>query len=143
MATSCADGLIPSGPASAEPGIDLSNQAGHADHEELVQVGAQDREELHALQKWVRFVLRFLENAVLKGEQAEFAIEDTVTDRKARAARPRRRGRLRVFRRSPFERRFDVRIGTSVRVPRANIFNDLGPAILLSSLPDTESFQLG
>ena len=74
MATSCADGLIPSGPVSASP-LHLRQQPGHPDHEELVQVGADNRQELHALQQWICGVSCLLEYTLLKSKQAQFAID--------------------------------------------------------------------
>ena len=56
-------------------GFDLSNQSGHADHEELVEVGTQDGEELQTFQQRIRFILRFIQNPMLKSEQAEFSID--------------------------------------------------------------------
>ena len=53
----------------------MSNESGHADHEELVEVGSQDGEELQTFQKGIRFILRFIQNPVLESEQAEFAID--------------------------------------------------------------------
>ena len=63
------------GPGFGRSGFDLSNESGHADHEELVQVRAEDGEELQSFQKRIRFILRFIQNPVLKREQAEFAID--------------------------------------------------------------------
>jgi len=56
-------------------GFDLIDEPSHSDHEELVQVGAEDREELHPLQQRVGGVLRLFENPLLEGEQAQFAVD--------------------------------------------------------------------
>jgi hypothetical protein len=40
----------PVGRACLDPGVNLVVQAGHADHEELVEVAGVDRQELHALE---------------------------------------------------------------------------------------------
>ena len=48
----------------------------HADHEKLVQVGAQDGEEIEAIEKRIGGVLGFVEHALLKGQQAQLAVEE-------------------------------------------------------------------
>ena len=45
------------GAAGVDPGVDLVVHAGHADHEELVQVGGEDGQELQPLDQRQRFVL--------------------------------------------------------------------------------------
>src|SRR5580692_6295747 len=54
--------------------IDLPPQPGHAHHEELVEVGAEDGKKLHSLQQRHCVVLRFFEDSALELKQTEFAI---------------------------------------------------------------------
>jgi hypothetical protein len=53
-----------------EAGIDLVFEACDADHEELVDVGAEDGEKLDALEERVGGVVGFFENAALEAEEA-------------------------------------------------------------------------
>ena len=55
--------------------IQLSIEAGHPDHEELIQIGADDGEEFDALQKRIGSVPRLFQHAPLKTQQAEFAVD--------------------------------------------------------------------
>ena len=55
--------------------VQLRRQASHANHEELVEIGAEDGEELDAFQQRVLIVLGFLQHAPLERQQAEFAIQ--------------------------------------------------------------------
>src|SRR5690606_3410298 len=55
--------------------LDLLNQAGDADLEELVEVRREDCEELYAFEERVPRVLRLFEHAAVEGEPGEFAIE--------------------------------------------------------------------
>ncbi len=50
-------------------------QHSHPDHEELVEIREKDGKELHPLQQRIGGILRFLKDAPLKCEKAEFAIE--------------------------------------------------------------------
>ncbi len=53
-------------------------EAGDADHEELVQVGREDREEPHPLQQRLARVLRELEHALVEREPAQLAVGEPV-----------------------------------------------------------------
>ncbi len=55
--------------------LDLLHDAGHAHHEKLVDVGAEDRQELHPLQQRIAAVARFFQNPPLELQVAEFAIQ--------------------------------------------------------------------
>lgn len=55
-------------------GFQLRRQASHADHEEFIQVGAENRQELDTLQQRVSFVLGLFQHAALKGQQTQLAI---------------------------------------------------------------------
>ena len=46
-----------------------------ADHEILVEVGAEDRHEFEAFEQWIAVVYRLLENAVVESEPRKFATE--------------------------------------------------------------------
>ncbi len=54
----------------------LLAQAGHADHEELVQVRAEDREELDPLEQRVGRVLRFFEHPLVEFQPGQFAVDE-------------------------------------------------------------------
>ena len=54
----------------------LAPQAGHPDLEELVQVGREDREELHALQERVARVASLVQDARVELDPGELAVED-------------------------------------------------------------------
>ena len=58
-----------------DAGIHLLDEAGHADLEELVQVGADDGEELEPLQEWMVGVPGLLEHAAVEGQPAQLAVE--------------------------------------------------------------------
>jgi hypothetical protein len=58
--------------------FDLLFEAGDADFEELVEVGAGDGEELDAFEEWVGGVERFVEDALVEREPAEFAAEEVI-----------------------------------------------------------------
>jgi hypothetical protein len=55
---------------------------GYTNLEKLIQVRAKDREELHSLDKWLSGVLRFLENAPVELQPAQFAIDKIFRSRK-------------------------------------------------------------
>ena len=63
------------GPHIQDAGVHLGDQAGHAHHEKLVQVGADNGQELDALQQRIPFVLSLLQYAALEGEQAQLAVK--------------------------------------------------------------------
>jgi len=54
--------------------FDLIQQAGDADHEELVEVGAQDGKEFGAFQERIGGILGLFENTPLELEQAQLAV---------------------------------------------------------------------
>jgi len=56
-------------------GAELLLERGHAHHEELVEIGADDGEELDALEQFVAAVARLFEHAALEFEQAELAVD--------------------------------------------------------------------
>jgi hypothetical protein len=51
-------------------------EAGDADHEEFVEVGAENGKELDAFEQRVGIILGLFEDAGLELEQAEFAIDE-------------------------------------------------------------------
>src|SRR2546421_675375 len=61
-----------------DPGIHLLLQAGHPDLEELVQVGAEDREEFEALEPGVRRVGRLFQHAGVELEPGELPVQVVV-----------------------------------------------------------------
>lgn len=52
----------------------LLPQRGHADHEELVHVGAEDGQELHSFQQGSGWIAGLFQHAFLEREQTELAI---------------------------------------------------------------------
>ena len=77
-AASVSAGVRPSGPAVWSPGPDAALQRRHADHEELVQVRAEDGEELHALEQRHARILRLLEHAPVELEPGQLAVDERV-----------------------------------------------------------------
>ena len=55
--------------------LHLAHQARYPHHKKLVEVGAQDGQELHALQQRIPVVLGLFQNAPLKSQQAELPID--------------------------------------------------------------------
>ena len=56
--------------------LGLAPEAGHADLEELVQVGREDREELHPLQQGIARVTRLVEHPRVELDPRQLAVED-------------------------------------------------------------------
>ena len=61
-----------------EGGLRLAEQAGDAYLEELVDVGGEDRAELHAFEQRNRFIRCELEDARVEVEQGELAVEQAL-----------------------------------------------------------------
>lgn len=61
-----------------EAGVDAAFEAGDADHEELVEVGGEDREEADPLEQRHLRVGGEVEDALIEGEPAELAVEESV-----------------------------------------------------------------
>ena len=78
---------------SVLPASQLLVQRGDSDHEELVQIRAHDGQELGPLQQLVVLVLRLLQHALLKLQQAQFAI---VVERRIVQRQRRRRSSWRL-----------------------------------------------
>src|SRR5205823_10444076 len=57
-------------------GGDLASQAGDANHVELVEVGAEDRQELECLEQGFARVLGLVQDAAVELEPAQFAIDE-------------------------------------------------------------------
>ena len=89
MARNCSAGVIPSGPVSLTPFFNLPLQAGDAHHEELVDVGADERQKHQALEYRIAAVLRFLQHPPLKVHQAQLTVdvECGIVERSRSAAR--------------------------------------------------------
>ena len=64
------------GPRRLDLRVDLSLDAGDADHEELVQVGAEYGQELHPFQQGNRRVERFLQHPRVELHPAQFPVEE-------------------------------------------------------------------
>jgi hypothetical protein len=58
-----------------DAGAEAPHRVGHTDHEELVQIGIKDRQELHALEQRFTGVLRLGQHPLVEFEPAEFAID--------------------------------------------------------------------
>src|SRR5262249_14205535 len=56
-------------------GIDRLDQAGDADLKKLVEIRADDGEELHPLQQGMARILRLLQHPAVEGQPAQLAIE--------------------------------------------------------------------
>ena len=56
------------GPAGVDPGLELIMDPGHTDHEELVQVGDEDGQELQSLDQRQALVLGELKHAIVELE---------------------------------------------------------------------------
>ncbi len=61
-----------------DPGVDAALQPGDPDHEELVEVGREDRQEVRALEQRLRAVLAEFEHALVEPEPAELTVEVAV-----------------------------------------------------------------
>ena len=66
------------GGGHGQPGGDAALQAGHAHHEELVEVGSDDGQEVQALQQVQVRILRQLQHAGVEVEPAALAVEETL-----------------------------------------------------------------
>jgi hypothetical protein len=79
-----------------DPGGDLTVEAGHAHHVELVEVGGGDRQEAQALEQRVAGILRLFQNPAIELQPGQLAIGEA-----CRALRRGRRwrdlGRLHAF----------------------------------------------
>ena len=72
------DGAEPGGGGHGESGGDAALQAGHPDHEELVEVGGEDRQEADALQQVEVGVFGQFEDPGVEGEPAQLAVQEPV-----------------------------------------------------------------
>ena len=70
-----AAGLMRSGPSSRMPASNWAFKPGHADHEELVQVRAEDRQEPHPFEQRIGGVLRLFEHPALESQQRQLAVQ--------------------------------------------------------------------
>ncbi|MDR6169303.1 hypothetical protein QE359_000332 [Curtobacterium sp. SORGH_AS776] len=61
-----------------DAGVDAALQAGDPDHEELVEVGREDRQEVRPFEERLRAVLAEFEHALVEPEPAEFTVEVAV-----------------------------------------------------------------
>ena len=68
----------PGGGGNGQSGGDAALQAGHAHHEELVQVGREDGQEAHPLQQEQVRVLRQFQHARIEVQPADLAVQETV-----------------------------------------------------------------
>ena len=73
---SCSVGVMPSRRVVRGARLGLAPQAGHADLEELVEVGGEDREELHPLQEGIAGVTRLVEDPRVELDPRQLAVED-------------------------------------------------------------------
>ena len=55
--------------------VDLLDEAGHPDFEELVEVGTDDRQEIHPFEEGIVFALRLLEHPAVERQPREFPVE--------------------------------------------------------------------
>ena len=66
------------GGSYGDAGCDPPFESGHPNHEELIQVAGEDRQELGAFQQREFRVLAEFENPLVEGEPGEFSIEEAV-----------------------------------------------------------------
>ena len=71
-------GRQPFGALAGDAGSNLRPQAGHAHHEELVDVVRRDRQEFQPLQQRMAAIGQFLEHAAIEIEPRELAIDEAV-----------------------------------------------------------------
>ena len=69
------EGVLPVGGNVLDPGPDLLQQRRDPHHEELVEIGADDGEELHPLEQGVVGVVGLREHALVELEPAQFAVQ--------------------------------------------------------------------
>ena len=75
------------GGADRDVGRDPALEAGHPDHEELVEVVGEDRREAHPLQQRQRGVLGQLEDPLVEAQPGQLAVEEAVVVRRDRRDR--------------------------------------------------------
>ena len=68
----------PAGRPHRDPGRDASFQPGHPHHEELVEVGREDRQELGAFQQRQVRVLGQFEDSLVERQPAQFAVDEAM-----------------------------------------------------------------
>ncbi len=73
-------GHQPGGGADGDAGGDAALEAGHADHEELVEVAGEDRQEPHPLEQRQAVVLGELEHALVEPQPGELPVEEPVLE---------------------------------------------------------------
>ena len=78
MSASTSSGRAADVGRDGEPGRDAALQARDADHEELVEVGGEDRQEVGALEDRDGVVLGELEHPLVERQPAQFAVEEPV-----------------------------------------------------------------
>ena len=71
-------GHAPGDAGHGQTSVDAALEAGDADHEELVEVGREDREEPDAFEKRDLRIRGEVEDAFVEGQPAEFAIEEAI-----------------------------------------------------------------
>ena len=57
---------------------DLAGEPGHANHEELVEIGSRDRQEAHPFEQRMACILQFLQHAAVELQPGELAVDETV-----------------------------------------------------------------
>ena len=75
------------GGADGDAGGDAPLEAGHPDHEELVEVAGEDRQELGPLEQRQLGVLGQLEHPLVEGEPGQLAVEEPVVGQRLLDAR--------------------------------------------------------
>jgi hypothetical protein len=68
----------PAGRPDGHAGVDPPLEAGHPDHEELVEVVGEDRCEPDPLEQWLGRVLRQLEDALVEPQPGQLPVEEPV-----------------------------------------------------------------
>ena len=79
-ASSCSDGVSPSGLLVGDAGAHLALEAGDADHEEFVEVVGRDRQEAHPLEQRMGGVLGLLQDAPVEMQPGQLAVDEAIRD---------------------------------------------------------------
>ena len=66
------------GSGDGDAGVDAALEAGHADHEELIEVRCEDRGEIRALEDGLVLVLGEFQHALVEFHPAQLAVEETI-----------------------------------------------------------------
>ena len=136
ICSSTSRGSRPDAAGTATPGGDPALEAGDPHHEELVEVGGEDRQEPHPLQQRQVLVLGELEHAGVEVQPGQLAVEEPV-GRRGRVRRRRTAARRRTARGRPTR----SSVGPSSRRPATWVASEL--LAVVSAVMGTSSHCTG